>query len=356
MTPAGPPPLDATRGIEPAHCSSGRLISWGLPSACACTLCQSAVRCHIRPELGIPCALPRGYHTIARFTKRQSARRWAAGQAAGVAGWRSRATGGTVSVAAARRRGSRTQQLRRPAAGRRLGRWQCSVRQAVPPQTAVPAAAVGEKPQCAAGLASLHATACALDSGTAGLKAVLSCAAEVQLPPGQQVLRALPAEGPAPALLQLQNGKLVEFRDGALAQLTSSSFPAPCPLMARVPAGAAGGHLVTCGMDGYLAAHCRPSQPCQRSAAKLHSAMPLQEGVCSSLWNQTECQGACMNCRLSGRDMPVRTACRSRCTAGNWAHCSGQAPLGPALHCHCHSRHLLCGACCASCECESASG
>ena len=82
------------------------------------------------------------------------------------------------------------------------------------------------------------------DSGTAGLSAVLSCAAEVQLPPGQQVLRALPAEGPAPALLQLQNGKLVEFRDGALAQLTSSSFPAPSPLMARVPAGAAGGHLV----------------------------------------------------------------------------------------------------------------
>jgi hypothetical protein len=92
----------------------------------------------------------------------------------------------------------------------------------------------------------------------------LLCAAEVQLPHGQQV-RALPAEGSAPALLQLQDGALAEFRDGALVRLASSSFPAPCPLMARIPAGAAGGHRVACGVHCHLAARCRPTQSRQRS-------------------------------------------------------------------------------------------
>ena len=132
--------------------------------------------------------------------------------------------------------------------------------------------------QRAAVLSSLQAGSYAL-SNRRQCGHPLVCAAEVQLPPGQQVLRALPAEGPAPALLQLQDGALVELRDGALARLASSSFPAPCPLMARIPAGAAGVHSVTCGK------HCHLVQPtaeyqsragamlCNRIAQYRHSSL-----------------------------------------------------------------------------------
>lgn len=69
---------------------------------------------------------------------------------------------------------------------------------------------------------------------------IIPVAAEAELPEGRQVLRALPASGAAPSLLQAQDGGMFTWSDGTLSAAPDSGFPVPCPCMAHTPVEATG--------------------------------------------------------------------------------------------------------------------